>query len=103
MDPGKDREELQGASGGAFEPVPSESSSKGIAELKDMFQKLLVDQRERQVSQEQENAQQETRWKSLQHQFCLLQGEVSQYISLGNPPLGESEGTGTFSRNSDGV
>lgn len=69
MDPGK---ELQGASGGAVEPVPSESSSKGIAEVKDMFQKLLVDQRERQVCQEQENAQQETRWKSLQHQFRLL-------------------------------
>lgn len=97
MDPGEDGEELQGASGGVVEPDPSGSSSRDIAELKHMFQKFLVDQRERQVHQEQENARQETRLKSLQHQFRLLQGEVSQHTSLGSLPLGESEGPGTAS------
>ncbi len=40
MDPGKDGEELQGDFRGAVELIPSDSSSKGIAELKDMFQKV---------------------------------------------------------------
>lgn len=46
MDPREDGKELQGASGDA-EPVPPESSSKDIAELKDMFQKFLLDQRDK--------------------------------------------------------
>ncbi|KAF4118895.1 hypothetical protein G5714_000946 [Onychostoma macrolepis] len=92
--------ELQGAFEGAVELIPAESSSKDIAELKDMFQKFLVDQKVKQDRQEQENARQETRWRSLQHQFRLLQGEVgstcnvvltrakfrsSQEVNEGNP------------------
>ncbi|KAL1263456.1 hypothetical protein QQF64_006195 [Cirrhinus molitorella] len=102
MDPGDDVEDLQGAGGSAVELMPSESSSQDIADLKDMFQKFLMDQKVRQVRQEQENAWQETRWRSLQHQFRLLQGEVSQHTSRGNLPAAGSEDQGTSSRMSDG-
>lgn len=88
MDPGEDGEELQGAFGGAVELIPSESSSSDNAELKDMFQKFLVDQKVRQDGLEQENARQETRWRSLQHQFRLLQGEVGQHTSRGTLSAG---------------
>lgn len=57
-------------------------SEGDVLELKRMFQKFMVDQQERDACQAQEAACQETRWKSLQHQFRLLQGEVSWRASM---------------------
>lgn len=102
MDPGEDGEELQGAFGEAVDLISSESSSKDIAELKDMFQKFLVNQKVTQDCQEQENARQETRWRSLQHQFRLLQ-EVGQHTAQENLPAGGSKDPGTSSRISYGA
>ncbi len=57
----------------------SDKESEGdVLELKRMFQRFMRDQKERDARQAQEAPRQETRWKSLQHQFRLLQGEVSQ-------------------------
>ncbi|XP_073726116.1 uncharacterized protein [Misgurnus anguillicaudatus] len=90
----------QGAGGGDGKQISSESSSRDIAELKDMFQRFVVDQQDRQVLQEQENARQETRLKSLQHQFRLLQG---YHGSVGSLQPGGSEGPDTYARNADRI
>ncbi|KAF4098345.1 hypothetical protein G5714_020375 [Onychostoma macrolepis] len=67
---------------GALGPMSDEESEGDLLELKGMLQRLMRDQQERDARQVQEAARQETRWKSLQHQFRLLQGEVSQRTSL---------------------
>ncbi|XP_073721145.1 uncharacterized protein [Misgurnus anguillicaudatus] len=43
-----------------------------------MFQRFLSDQRDRDAWQAQEANRQDSRWKTLQHQFRLLQEEVNQ-------------------------
>ncbi|XP_056098499.1 uncharacterized protein LOC130077321 [Rhinichthys klamathensis goyatoka] len=68
---------MEDATGG-----PEEESEGDVLELKQMFQRFMQDQQERDGRQIQEAARQETRWKSLQHQFCLLQDEVSQRTPL---------------------
>ncbi len=67
---------------GAAWHMSDEEPEGDVMELKQMFQRFMRDQQERDARQAQEAAQQETRWKSLQHQFRLLQGEVSQRTSL---------------------
>ncbi len=62
--------------------ISDEESEGDVLELKRMFQRFMRDQQERDERQAQEAARQETRWKSLHHQFRLLQGEVSQRTSL---------------------
>ncbi|MGL5567473.1 MAG: retroviral-like aspartic protease family protein, partial [Plesiomonas sp.] len=71
---------------GATGQVAGEESVGDVLELKRMFQRFMRDQQDRDARQAQEVARQETRWKSLQHQFHLLQGEVSQRISLEDVP-----------------
>ncbi len=62
--------------------ISDEESEGDVLELKRMFQRFMRDQQERDERQAQEAARQETRWKSLHHQFRLLQGEFSQRTSL---------------------
>ncbi|XP_048014263.1 uncharacterized protein LOC125247108 [Megalobrama amblycephala] len=71
-------EEVTGTAG----QVSDHEAESDVLELKQMFQRFMQDQQDRDARQAQEEARQETRWKSLQHQFHLLQGEVSQRISL---------------------
>ncbi|ROJ36074.1 hypothetical protein DPX16_12699 [Anabarilius grahami] len=74
----EDGEDATGAAG----QVSDQETESDVLELKRMFQRFMQDQQDRDARQAQEEARQETRWKSLQHQFRLLQGEVSQRISL---------------------
>ncbi len=77
-----EREILTEDATGAAGHMSDEEPEGDVMELKQMFQRFMRDQQERDARQAQEAAQQETRWKSLQHQFRLLQGEVSQRTSL---------------------
>lgn len=54
---------------GAVEHMDADELEGDVLELKRMFQKFMADQLERDECQAQEAACQETRWKSLQHQF----------------------------------
>ncbi|KAL0182353.1 hypothetical protein M9458_021728, partial [Cirrhinus mrigala] len=67
---------------GAREHMDADESEGDVLELKRMFQKFLLDQQDRDARQAQEVVRQETRWKSLQHQFRLLQSEVSRRASV---------------------
>ncbi|XP_052406338.1 uncharacterized protein LOC127952096 [Carassius gibelio] len=67
---------------GAAGHMTEEESEDEVLELKQMFQRFMQDQQERDARQAQEAVRQETRWKSLQHQFRLFQGEVGQRTSL---------------------
>lgn len=67
---------------GAVGQVFDQETEGDVLELKRMFQRFMQDQQDRDTRQAQEEARQETRWRSLQHQFRLLQGEVSQRGAL---------------------
>ncbi|XP_048881447.1 uncharacterized protein LOC125748837 [Brienomyrus brachyistius] len=60
-----------------IEPVmASVAEDSSLQQLQDMLRSHMVWQQARDVQWEQEAARQETRWKTLQHQFSLLQREV---------------------------
>lgn len=52
------------------------SANVAVAELEELVKTLLKAQAARAEKMEQEMAHQDQRWKSMQHQFQLLQGQV---------------------------
>lgn len=72
-----DDEEVQQDATEMFgEQGPEGNFETDIKPLKQMFWKFLADLQDREVHEEQEAAWQK-KWKLLQHQFQLLQGEIS--------------------------
>lgn len=69
-----------GAVGGDDDSADAElaavAEDLSMQELRDMFRSLMARQEAREDKLEQEAARQEGRWKSMQHQFSLLQREV---------------------------
>lgn len=75
----KSDEMVASATGGADAedpPVSGDSQNVTVEELRDMFGAHMKMQQERDKRLDQETAQQENRWRALQHQFTLLQEEV---------------------------
>ncbi|KAL6465843.1 hypothetical protein MHYP_G00259760 [Metynnis hypsauchen] len=67
----------EGATGGEDDPeLAAVAEDLSMQELQDMFRALMARQEAREDQLEQEAVRQEGRWKSIQHQFNLLQREV---------------------------
>ncbi|KAG5267118.1 hypothetical protein AALO_G00218190 [Alosa alosa] len=67
------------AKGGAVGDVPPPGGGDGQdEELRSMFRNFMMTQQAQEDRYERDMARQEQRWRVLQHQFSLLQGEVTR-------------------------
>ena len=87
-------EALGGEETGVDPELAQVSEDGSLQELRDMFRKHLSVQQNRDDWQEKEAARQEARWKTMQHQFGLLQREVHERTTPDleeEPSLGRSD------------